>query len=86
MKSNELYIVLVWSDIDLVAQAVLFFIAGFETISSAMSFALHELALNPDVQEKLAKEIIEHDNKHGGKLDYSSIQNMVYMDMVVSGK
>ncbi|KOB76313.1 Cytochrome P450 protein, partial [Operophtera brumata] len=75
-----------WSDEDLVSQAFLFFLAGFETVSSTMSFLLHELAVNPDVQERLVQEIRENDEKSGGKFDYSSIQNMTYMDMVVSGK
>ncbi|CAH0723083.1 unnamed protein product, partial [Brenthis ino] len=74
----------VWSDTDLVAQAVLFFMAGFETISTAMSFALHELALHPDIQDRLVQEIKQHHNKNGGKLDFNSISNMVYMDMVTS--
>ncbi|XP_022830610.1 cytochrome P450 9e2-like [Spodoptera litura] len=74
----------VWSDEDLVAQAVLFFIAGFETVSTGMIFLLYELAVNPDVQERLAQEIKEVDAKNGGKFDFNSIQNMVYMDMVVS--
>ncbi|XP_039754300.1 uncharacterized protein LOC120629425 [Pararge aegeria] len=74
----------VWSDIDLIAQAMLFFIAGFETISTGMSFTLHELALHPDIQDRLYQEIKENDNKHGGRLNYSSIQNMTYLDMVVS--
>ncbi|XP_022819612.1 cytochrome P450 9e2-like [Spodoptera litura] len=74
----------VWTDEDLVAQAVLFFIAGFETVSSGMSFLLYELAMNPDVQDRLAQEIKENDAKNGGKFDFNSIQNMVYMDMVVS--
>lgn len=74
----------VWSDSDLIAQAILFFLAGFETVSSAMAFALHELAINPDVQEKLVQEIKENEIKNGGKFDYNSIQNMKYMDMVVS--
>nr|ULR85588.1 cytochrome P450 [Spodoptera frugiperda] len=74
----------VWSDDDLVAQAFLFFIAGFESVSSSMSFLLHELALNPDVQERLVQEIKEHDEKNGGKVDFTSIQSMKYMDMVVS--
>ncbi|XP_052740446.1 cytochrome P450 9e2 [Bicyclus anynana] len=74
----------VWSDTDLVAQAVLFFIAGFETISTAMSFALHELAVHPEVQDRLYKEIKEHNEKHNGKLSFTAIQNMTYLDMVVS--
>ncbi|XP_050345946.1 cytochrome P450 9e2-like [Nymphalis io] len=74
----------VWSDTDLIAQAVLFFIAGFETISIAMSFTLHELAVHPEIQERLAKEIKDYDAKNGGKLNFSSIQNMAYLDMVTS--
>ncbi|XP_046959649.1 uncharacterized protein LOC124529784 [Vanessa cardui] len=74
----------VWSDTDLIAQAVLFFVAGFETVSIAMSFTLHELAINPEVQDRLVKEIKEYDAKNGGKLNFSSIQNMTYLDMVTS--
>ncbi|XP_050683807.1 cytochrome P450 9e2-like isoform X5 [Leptidea sinapis] len=73
-----------WSDTDLIAQAVLFFIAGFETISVGMSFALHELALHPEVQERLAQEIKDTHERSKGKLDFNLIQNMQYMDMVVS--
>ncbi|XP_038211824.1 cytochrome P450 9e2-like isoform X1 [Zerene cesonia] len=73
-----------WTDNDLIAQAVLFFIAGFETISTSMSFALHELALNPEIQERLVKEIKEDAAKHNGKIDYHSIQSLPYLDMVIS--
>nr|QEP99754.1 cytochrome P450 monooxygenase CYP9A78-like protein [Glyphodes pyloalis] len=73
-----------WSDNDLVAQAMLFLAAGFETISTSLSFLLHELALNPEVQERLVQEIRENDAKNGGKFDYTSIQGMEYLDMVVS--
>ncbi|XP_050346010.1 cytochrome P450 9e2-like isoform X1 [Nymphalis io] len=73
-----------WSDIDLVAQAVLFFIGGFESVSTSMSHTLRELALHPEIQERLAKEIKEHHAKNDGKLNFNSIQNMTYMDMVIS--
>ncbi|XP_063381050.1 cytochrome P450 9e2-like [Cydia fagiglandana] len=73
-----------WTDEDLVAQAIIFFVAGFETVSTAMTFLLYELALNPDVQDKLAEELREHEKSSGGKFDYNSIQTMVYLDMVVS--
>ncbi|XP_034830601.1 cytochrome P450 9e2-like [Maniola hyperantus] len=74
----------VWSDNDLIAQAVLFFIAGFDTVSIAMSFALLELALHPEVQDRLYEEIKEYNEKHNGKLSFNAIQNMTYLDMVVS--
>ncbi|KAF9817881.1 hypothetical protein SFRURICE_003287 [Spodoptera frugiperda] len=73
-----------WTDNDLVSQAFLFFIAGFETVSTAMSFMMYELAVNPDVQDRLVQEIREHDAKNGGKFDFNSIQSMKYLDMVVS--
>lgn len=73
-----------WSNDDLVAQAVLFFIAGNDTVSTAMTFLLYELAINPDVQERLVQEIKEHNIKTGSKFDFTSVQNIKYLDMVVS--
>nr|XP_032525517.1 cytochrome P450 9e2-like isoform X1 [Danaus plexippus plexippus] len=73
-----------WSDTDLIAQAVLFFIAAFEVVSTAMTFTLTELALHPDVKERLALEIKEHNEKYGGKIDLHSIQTLTYLDMVIS--
>lgn len=51
-----------------------------------MSLLLHELALNPDIQERLVEEIRENEDKNGGKFDYNSVQSMTYLDMVISGK
>lgn len=45
------------SDLEIVAQSVIFIFAGYETTSSALSFALYLLATHPDVQKKLQDEI-----------------------------
>ncbi|KAI8436349.1 hypothetical protein MSG28_004383 [Choristoneura fumiferana] len=74
----------VWSDNDLTAQAAFFVFAGFETVSTAMTFLMYELAVNPEIQERLAREIKDHDKANGGKFDYNSVQTMTYLDMVVS--
>ncbi|CAK1596657.1 unnamed protein product [Parnassius mnemosyne] len=74
----------VWSDDDLVAQAMVFVLGGFDTTSSSIFFALYELALHPEIQERLAMEIKEHNAKNGGRLDYNTILDMTYLDMVVS--
>lgn len=66
------------------AQAFVFFLAGFETSSTAMGFALYELALNPLVQDKLRQEINDCFAKHK-KFTYECLQDMPYMDQVISG-
>ncbi|XP_063825192.1 cytochrome P450 9e2-like [Ostrinia nubilalis] len=72
-----------WSDSDLVSQAVLFLIAGFVTVSTELSFLLHELAANPEVQDKLVEEIRENEAQNEGQFKFESIQKMTYLDMVV---
>lgn len=64
----------------------MFFFAGFETVSTLMSFMAYELAVNTEVQNLLREEIIETLTETGGKLTYDAIMKMKYMDMVVSGK
>lgn len=70
---------------DITAQAFIFFFAGFDTSSTLMSFLAYELAVNPDVQEKLFEEIhgLMRDAKNG-QLKYDDIAQMKYLDMVVS--
>ena len=38
---------------------MIFFLAGFETTATTLSFFAHSIATNPDVQEKLCQEIEE---------------------------
>lgn len=73
------------TDSEFVAQCLIFFIAGFEAISSQMSFMCYELASNPDIQQKLYEEIKETKKLLKGKpLTYDTLQQMKYMDMVTS--
>ncbi|KAH8271607.1 hypothetical protein KR018_011028 [Drosophila ironensis] len=67
----------------LVAQAGVFFTAGFETSSSTMSFALFELAHHPEIQQRLRQEINEALVEGGGCLSYEKIQALEYLSMVV---
>lgn len=72
------------SENQLAAQAMVFFFAGFETISTAISFMAYELAVNPDVQDKLRNEILQVYEECDGKLTYDVVLGMKYLDMVVS--
>ncbi|RZC38896.1 cytochrome P450 9e2-like [Asbolus verrucosus] len=71
------------TDNHIVAQALLFFFAGFETVSTASSFLAHELAVNPDVQKKLQEEIDAVNEEHEGKIPYEILLSMKYFDQVV---
>ncbi|PSN43541.1 hypothetical protein C0J52_03714 [Blattella germanica] len=74
----------VFTDVDVAAQAITFFGDGFETSSGALSFALYALAVNPDVQIKAREEVVSVLNKYGGKLTFDGVQDMKYLDMVLS--
>lgn len=50
------------------AQAFGFFQAGFETSSTTMTFCLHELAFNQDIQDELREEIREALKRNNGRL------------------
>ncbi|CAG9765040.1 unnamed protein product [Ceutorhynchus assimilis] len=69
---------------DIASQAVTFFIAGFDSVSSAMCFSCYELAVNPDIQKKLREEIKETMEKNDDKITYDSLLAMKYLDMVVT--
>lgn len=69
---------------ELVAQCVIFFLAGFETTASTLSFVTYYLALNPEIQDKLVEELDTAIKKCDGKLTYEAIQGMKYLDNVIS--
>ena len=66
----------------LVAQAFVFFAAGFETSSTTISNVLYELALNQDVQDKLREEIKEYSTKNNGDWRYETIKDMIFLEKV----
>ncbi|CAG7710448.1 unnamed protein product, partial [Allacma fusca] len=74
----------VLDDDTIVAQALLFFSAGFDTVQTALTFAAYELAVNQDVQERLADEVVPIMKKNNGALTYESVNEMQYLDMVVA--
>ncbi|KAJ9594224.1 hypothetical protein L9F63_014384, partial [Diploptera punctata] len=69
---------------DFVAQSFAFLIAGFETSATTITFTLYELALHPDMQSRLRKEVREYREKNKGELTYDSIKEMKYLHMVIS--
>ncbi|XP_051157310.1 cytochrome P450 9e2-like [Leptopilina boulardi] len=69
---------------EIVANVVLFFVGGLDAISSTLSFALHEIAVNPNVQKKLQQDIDDILENSQGQPTYQDIMNMPYMNAVVN--
>uniref|UniRef100_A0A8C8VGF0 Thromboxane-A synthase n=1 Tax=Pelusios castaneus TaxID=367368 RepID=A0A8C8VGF0_9SAUR len=76
------------SEDEIVAQAFIFLIAGYETTTSALSFATYLLATNPECQEKLLQEVDEFSEKHVstfiGFIQFCSLHNLPYLEMVIA--
>lgn len=71
------------SDLELVAQSIIFIFAGYETTSTTLSFLMYLLATHPEVQQKLQEEI---DTTFPNKAPptYDALVQMEYLDMVLN--
>lgn len=68
---------------EVAAQSFLFFIAGYETSSTTISFCLFELARNQDIQNKVREEIEMVLKENSEKITYAALSEMKYLHMVV---
>lgn len=75
-----------FEEMDIVANAFILFVIGFETVSMASSFCLYELALKKPIQDRVRAEIISTKVKHNGKINSEFLMNLHYLDMVLAGQ
>lgn len=66
------------------AQCVLFFLAGQDTTSSVVSYAIYLLALHPDVQARLREEVDECFQNEGEEPSLDAVSKLKYLHGVVS--
>ncbi|XP_076848461.1 thromboxane-A synthase isoform X2 [Brachyhypopomus gauderio] len=67
---------------EIIGQAFIFLVAGYETSSNTLAFVCYLLAIHPRCQEKLQREVDDFYTKYGSA-DYSNVQELKYLDMVV---
>ena len=68
----------------IVATIMNIILAGYETISSALSYTAYLLALNPTIQDKLIKKINDYYEANPDCSLYDAAENIEYVNMVVS--
>ncbi|GLV36673.1 Cytochrome P450 6a20 [Carabus blaptoides fortunei] len=67
------------------AQCFVFFLAGFDTSSTTMTFSLFEMASNQEIQDKVRDELVTVLKKYNGQLTYEAIMELHYLDKVICG-
>ncbi|KAF8788772.1 Cytochrome P450 3A24 like protein [Argiope bruennichi] len=69
------------TDADILDNSVLFFLAGYETTSTALAFTTHFLIQHEEAQEKVRQEV-QQLLETEGELDYYSVSKLQYLDQV----
>ncbi|KAK3102135.1 hypothetical protein FSP39_009074 [Pinctada imbricata] len=67
---------------EILANALIFFFAGYETTAATLSFLSYELAHNQDIQDKLYKEIMENIGEE--EPGYDNVSKLPYLEMCIN--
>lgn len=71
---------------DVVGQVYGLYLAGVESTGVIITCMLYELAKNQDIQHSLHLEITEVLSAFDNQVTYDSVQQMKYLQQIVSGK
>jgi cytochrome P450 len=66
------------------AQGIIFFVAGFETTANTMSTLCYSLAKWPEVQDRVYKEVNDVMDRHNGKINHETIEEMEYLEATIN--
>lgn len=80
LKRRKIYL----NQDEIASQLCMFLLSSLDGLAATLGFITYELAVNPDVQMRLQREM--DDVRIDGELpDYATIMGLPYLDMVVSG-
>ncbi|KAI3370802.1 hypothetical protein L3Q82_007338 [Scortum barcoo] len=68
---------------EIVGQAFVFLLAGYETSSNTLAFTCYLLAIHPECQRKVQEEVDDFFTRHDSP-NYTNVQELKYLDMVIS--
>lgn len=71
---------------EIAAQAFVFFLGGFETAATTLTYCLYELAMdsNKDIQNKARAEILSVLEKYNGNLTFEALTEMTYIEQIIN--
>lgn len=68
---------------EILAQCWVIFLAGYETTSTTLSFAIYEMALDQTIQHRLFEEVWKG-TKYGVDFSFESINKLVYLKALIN--
>ncbi|XP_046991806.1 cytochrome P450 9e2-like [Schistocerca americana] len=72
------------TDIEMAAQVMFFLLAGFDSTTNLLCFTTYLLALHPDVQARLQKELDECRSAATGEISHDDLTRCDYLDWVIA--
>ncbi|XP_050443395.1 probable cytochrome P450 6a14 [Adelges cooleyi] len=69
---------------DIAANAFLMFLAGFEAVSTTMSYCLYELTLKKHIQDRVRDEILTAKSKYNGEFNNEFLTELTYFEIIIS--
>jgi cytochrome P450 family 6 len=66
------------------AQSFFYFVAGYETSSTTLTFMLYEMSQCQELQEKARQEVLSVMEKHHGELTYEAISEMSFIEKIIN--
>ncbi|XP_064107333.1 cytochrome P450 9e2-like [Macrobrachium nipponense] len=72
-----------FDDDTIIAQSILFIIAGYDTTATTLAFASYLLAKNPEAQQRLRQELQDIVEQYDG-ITYQGIMESKYLDGIIS--
>ncbi|RDD37240.1 Cytochrome P450 3A11 [Trichoplax sp. H2] len=71
------------NDAEILAQAITFLVAGYDTTANTLGFTCYLLATHPEIQKKLRDEI-DAKCPDLDSIEYDTLHDLPYMDMIIS--
>lgn len=73
------------TDAEIIANAWVFMLGGFETTASTLTYTTYLLATHPQVQDRLYQEVCDVAQKgESGSLTYEQVRDLKYLDQVIT--